>query len=191
MKWSAVSIGAAAVLLAGCTQSTGIALPDPPAPSSAPAAPTVPAANPADPVALGSTLAVTRAGAEVEVTVFAVNQNAAPDSWPAQGGHWAGADIETCLKKADSGFAVKSTDWTATDGAGIATVGSALTDAAFPRPGYPATAPLEVGQCVRGWTMFPAGFKAVVTTVAFTPEAGPPAAVWDVTLDKNRPGQPD
>jgi len=182
MRWVTVSLGVAAVLLAGCTQSTGIALPDPPAPAAV-TTPAVPTADPSSPVPLGTTLAVAEAGAQLEVTVFNINQDGAPNSAPKSGGHWASADVQTCVKQTQSDFATKATDWAVSDAAGLASQGTILTDASFPSPTYPISQPLGVGQCVRGWTLFPVDYKAVVSTVGYAPESGP-AAVWEVSSGK-------
>jgi hypothetical protein len=114
------------------------------------------------------------------VTVFSINQNGAPNSAPQSGGHWAGADVQTCVTQSQSDFATKSTDWAVSDAAGLASQGTILADASFPSPTYPIAQPLGVGQCVRGWTLFPVAYKAVVSTVGYAPESGP-AAVWAVS----------
>jgi hypothetical protein len=140
-----------------------------------------PAANaapsPTNPLPLGSTFTVTDPGFAVEVTVFAIEQNMAPDApMPPSGGHWVGADVQTCLKESRTDFTVGWVDWSVSDASNGQYQASSDRFSEFPTPQFPfAREPLAVGECVRGWVAFAAAFGVEVTTVKYKPEGRIPA----------------
>jgi hypothetical protein len=176
MKRTLVTLGALCLIIAGCSNNG-----EPSAETTTRAAPTTTSAtsSPSTPAPLDATLTYTGdpftgdRGLDVDVTVFAVNQNIAPDApfVPISGGHWVGADIQTCLKKADKAFIIGWSDWSALDGDSNANKASLQTYSGFPPNLYPfgPKATVDVGACVRGWVLFPVAFGTQITIVRYTP----------------------
>jgi hypothetical protein len=184
MRSAIVALAALPALLAGCTAATGYSLPaDTPSSVGTPvddlAATTGDDARSTPPRRLGTAQRVTASGARLESTVFAVDQNGAPDSMPRGGGHWVAADVRTGLLASDAPAAVGVAGWSVVDGANRRSPAATdLADPSFPDPRYPVARTLSAGQCVRGWLMFPAGFKAVVTAVTY---AADPSVAWSAS----------
>jgi len=176
MKRTRVTLGALCLILAGCSNNR-----EPSAETITPAAPTTTSAtsSPSTPAPLGATLTFTGdpftgdRGLDVDVTVFDVNQNIAPDApfVPVSGGHWVGADIQTCVKKADKAFIVAWSDWSAFDAQSNENKASGQMYSGFPLNLYPfgPKDTVAVGACVRGWVLFPVAFGTQVTMVRYTP----------------------
>lgn len=154
--------------LASCTRVEGL----PPAADTTlvtAASTTAPAPDLSVPQPLGDTISLAEAGTRVEVTVQAVYQDSAPDATPPRGGHWASANVQTCVKDSQPPLAVGYGDWLATDASGGVYRASAMNDKPSPAPRYPETDSVAPGACVSGWVMFPVAFGAVVETVAYRP----------------------
>jgi hypothetical protein len=172
MKWTVAGLGVVVVLiLAGCSDKGATS--QPLAATSAPAstAATGPESSPSNPLPLGVAFTETDPGLAAEVTVFAVNQNIAPDApAPPSGGHWAGADVQVCLKEARTDFSVGWSDWSVSDPANgqYQAATDKLTE--FPTPQFPfAPEAMAVGECVRGWVLFAVAYGVEVTTVKYKP----------------------
>ena len=146
-------------------------------------------AGPSAPQPLGSTRTFTGVGSasaqEVDVTVFAVNQNFALRlPTPASGGHWVGADIETCLKKQSlysRTLTVGWSDWSVSDAQNGQYISSDKPYSGFPTPQYPfSDEPIVEGECVRGWVLFPVAKRTTITKVKYKPSFDDPA-FWSAT----------
>jgi hypothetical protein len=177
MKRTLVTLGVAAIVLAGCADEA----PSRGAGTHSETTPPTPSPLPSTPVPFGTPITVTGGSAglqdlEAEVTVFGVNQNIAPDAiTPPSGGHWAGADAQTCLKKSFKTFTVGWNDWSAADAKNGQYQATGGRFAEFPTPQYPfSKEPVAVGECVRGWVVFAVAFGVELTTVKFKPSFSPP-----------------
>lgn len=172
MVRSLVGLGALVFLVSGCVKEEGIVL-APPTESAPAAAPSesssAPTPDPAQPQVLGVTLDLTDRGAPLEVTASEIDQDSAPTIMPPGGGHWASALVRSCAKSdAPQPVPVGSSEWSAADAAGVVYNASTLTEVGFPASLFPTAATLAPGDCAEGWIMFPAGFRAVLTTVTYT-----------------------
>ncbi|MGV9868087.1 hypothetical protein [Rhodococcus koreensis] len=184
MKRTFAAVGATALLaLTGCsTTSAPAAAP----PETTTAAPTTTAArttsNNSTPEPLGSELSFSGTGVAARVTVFAVNQDVAPNApTPPSGGHWVGADLQTCVDESDVNFTVSWNGWSVTDARNGAYEASSLTYSAFPTPKYPfGSTAVSVGECVRGWVLFPVQDGVGITAVKYKPSSKV-TAVWSAT----------
>jgi hypothetical protein len=139
--------------------------------------------NPASagPNPLGKEFTLTGTGLELTVTVFAVDQNSASDApKPVSGGHWVGADVQLCVKRAPAGnpFYASWSSWAGSDAMFGNYPASSLTYSQFPTPTYPVSDPVATGDCVRGWVLFPVGDGVTVTTVKYTPNSSSAPAAW-------------
>ena len=150
---------------------------------------TTTSAGPSAPQPLGATRTFTGVGSasalEVDVTVFAVNQNIALRlPTPASGGHWVGADIETCLKKQSlysRTLTVGWSDWSVSDAQNGQYISSDKPYSGFPTPQYPfSDEPIVEGECVRGWVLFPVAKRTIITKVKYKPSFDDPA-FWSAT----------
>ncbi|MGA5463982.1 hypothetical protein [Mycobacterium sp. NPDC050041] len=172
MKRSLVGLGALVLVVGGCTDEAGYVLPPKEqavATATSAEATTTTATDPSRPQPLGTALTLGPEGAEIEVTADEINQDSAPTIMPPGGGHWAGTRVRTCAKgDPSSRVDVGSSEWSATDAAGVVYNASTLTEVGFPDELYPTASTLTAGQCATGWVMFPAGFRAVLTSVTFT-----------------------
>jgi hypothetical protein len=103
------------------------------------------------------------------VTLFGVNQNIAQNAPPpASGGHWVGADVETCVKTSPRPFAINFSDWSAADDSSGRYPATGEFHAEFPTPQYPLVSEvLADGECIRGWVFFPVSFGVQVNTVKY------------------------
>ena len=152
-----------------------------------PSAETTTSAGPSAPQPLGATRTFTGVTStlEVDVTVFAVNQNIALRlSTPASGGHWVGADIETCLIKKSlysRTLTVGWSDWSVSDAQNGQYISSDKPYSGFPTPQYPfSNEPIVEGECVRGWVLFPVAKGTTITKVKYKPSFDDPA-FWSAT----------
>ncbi|MBF6291783.1 hypothetical protein IU454_07885 [Nocardia farcinica] len=111
-----------------------------------------------------------------------MNQDAAPNApRPPSGGHWVGADVRFCLDAAARSVAVGWGPWTAVDADYGSYPSSSLSYPSFPRPLYPISeGPVAVGDCVRGYVVFPVPDGVTVTRIKYAPAAGV-AATWTVS----------
>ena len=170
-------LGAVSVIVTGCSQTRGITI----AEATTSAATVSPVVHPTGLDPLTTTRTFAGPGLDADVTAFKVIQNVAPNAdMPAGGGHWAGADVQTCLKKAAGDFTVSGRDWSVADAQGHEYGASAETDDSFPTALYP-TSPesLAVGTCNRGWLVFPVPYGVDVITVEYKPAYQAPA-IWSV-----------
>jgi hypothetical protein len=174
MKWTLAVFGmVVSVVLAGCSAKG--APPQPLAASSTPTStstPTVsPESSPSNPLPLGATFTETDPGLAADVTVFAVNQNIVPDApAPPSGGHWAGADVQVCLKEARTDYSVGWSDWSVADPANGQYQASTDKLVEFPIPQFPfAPEALAIGECVRGWVLFAVAYGVDLSTVKYKP----------------------
>jgi hypothetical protein len=147
MKRTFVTLCALSFILVGCSNDS-----EPSADTTTTEAVRT-ASNPLTPQPLGDTLTIAGPGPqalEADVTVFAVNQNVAPDArTPPSGGHWVGADIQTCLKKSspDYAFKVSWSDWSVSDANNGQYRASGETYSEIPTPQYPVSSePVAVGE---------------------------------------------
>ncbi|MCV7173816.1 hypothetical protein H7I41_28220 [Mycobacterium manitobense] len=171
MKQSIAGLGVLAFVVTGCVKEEGVVLPprSEPVATSSSVTSSAPAADPSRPQPLGTKLDLGKSGAPLEVTADEINQNSAPTIMPPGGGHWASVRVETCAKKDASGpLTVGSSEWSAADAAGVVYNASTLTEVGFPDGQFPTAATIAPGDCARGWLMFPAGFRAMLTTVTYT-----------------------
>jgi hypothetical protein len=100
---------------------------------------------------------------------------------PPGGGHWSGADVQTCVKKADTPFTVAGNDWSVFDAKDGAYDATNDVSNVLPPPPYPVNSqPVANGQCVRGWVLFPVSFGTAVVSVKYKPGSDTPT-VWSVT----------
>ena len=169
---------AAALLLVGCStaaKSDGESSAAP-APSSA----TTTSANLDAPGAPGQEMEFSGPGTRVRVTMHSVSQAVAGNApAPQSGGRWAGADVETCVDSADGAFAVAWREWSLSDANNGNFAASSTTYASFPKPAFPlAGESVAVGDCTRGWIVFPVGTDVRVTKVKWKPNAKI-TAVWN------------
>jgi hypothetical protein len=172
-----------ALIVAGC--STNTARPASQTTSAAQPAPTTVENSPKNPAPLGTTLSFSGdrftgdKDLQIDVTVFGFAHNVAPNAaLPSGGGHWVGADVQTCLKKTYEykNFTVSSKDWSVTDSKDGPYDSSDATDPDFPMPRYPVdNEPVAVGECTRGWVLFLVAADADVVLVKFRPRFGAPA----------------
>jgi len=177
MKWApAVGVVLPALVLVGCGSPPPAVTPVATT-SSAPASSA--SGDPRNPLPLGATFTLTDPGLRVEATVFAVNQNIVPDSpAPPSGGHWAGADVQVCVREAHNDFIVGWDSWSVADADYGHYPQGAATLQEFPSPEFPAAPqPLAVGQCARGWVVFAVAVGVEVTLVKYKPIRGR-AAFW-------------
>jgi hypothetical protein len=173
MKRTLVTLGALCLIIAGCSNNR-----EPSAGTTAPTS-TSATSSRSTPAPLGATLTFTGdpftgdRGMDVDVTVFAVNQNIAPDApfVSISGGHWVGADIQTCLKNAGKAFIIAWSDWSAFDAQSNESKASLQMYSGFPPHLYPfgPKDTVAVGECVRGWVLFAVGFGTQITMVRYTP----------------------
>jgi hypothetical protein len=182
-KWLAIALSACASVLAGCGGGST---------TTATTTETVtvtatPTSNQASghqgPNPLGKEVTFTGTGLEEAVTVFAVNQDSASDApKPETGGHhWVGADVQLCLKQAPADGPVKAdwNRWSVSDAQFGNYDSSRLTYNQFPTPEYPdGDAPVAIGDCVRGWVLFPVGDGVAITTVKYTPNSDSTPEIW-------------
>jgi hypothetical protein len=170
------ALGVLPILTTGCSEQSAPAAPS--AGWAAGAGSAKPAAKPAPstPLPLGTPFTITDPGFADEVTVFSVEQNMAQNAAaPPSGGHWVGADVQTCLKESRTNFTVSWGDWSVSDAGNGQYQASPDRLSEFPTPQYPfATEPLAVGECVRGWVVFPVAFGVQVTSVKYKPEGRTP-----------------
>ena len=171
-----VTFGVAiSLILSGCTNR------EPLAETTTRADTTTTSAGPSAPQPLGATRTFTdvMSGLEVDVTVFAVNQNIALRlPTPASGGHWVGADIETCLKSSlyTTTLTVGWSDWSVSDAQNGQYISSDKPYSGFPTPQYPfSDEPIVEGECVRGWVLFPVAKRTTITKVKYKPSFDDPA----------------
>ena len=173
MKPIILTLAAVSVALAGCSDAGE---------QSATTAPRITTATPAAvsdigtpstpsaPMQLGTTFHLAgNAGLEADVTVFGVNQNIAVTAPPPpSGGHWVGADVQTCLKGSPRPFTINFTDWSVADDSTGRYPGTGEFHVEFPTPQYPLTPEvLANGECVRGWVFFPVSFGVQIVTVKY------------------------
>ena len=191
MRRTLVTLGSLSLILAGCSNDkersaeTTRSGPTTAAARTTAAVPTT--SNPltpqltAQPLGATITLSDPVRGLEAGVTVFAVDQNIAPDA-PTRpsGGHWVGADIQTCLMKADTKFTVSLREWSAGDAHNGQYKANSLGYRDFPGRQYPDIGPVAVGECVRGWILFQVTGGVDITTVNYAPNFKT-SAIWFVT----------
>ena len=177
MRTLLVAFGVAiSLMLSGCSNNS-----EPSVETTTRAATTTTSARPSAPQPLGATRTFTDAvsGLEVDVTVFAVDQNIALRlPTPAIGGHWVGADIGTCLKMSDYGrkLTVGWSDWSVSDAQNGQYTSSDKRYSGFPTPQYPfSNETIVEGECVRGWVLFPVANRTTITKVKYKPGFDVPA----------------
>ena len=176
MRTLLVTFGVAiSLILSGCSNNR-----EPSAETTTRADTTTTSAGPSAPHPLGATRTFTDGmGLEVDVTVFAVDQNIALRlPTPARGGHWVGADIRTCLKMSDYGrkLTVGWSDWSVSDAQNGQYISSDKPYSGFPGPQYPfSNEPIVEGECVRGWVLFPVAKRTTITKVKYKPSFDDPA----------------
>lgn len=188
---SAVPVATLDVTTSGATTTRTLS---PAATTIAPAptiATTTPAATTAAPttaanavLGLGKERAATGIdGVRSRVTVFAVNQNAAPAvPRPQSGGHWVSVDAQFCLDGAPTGQGVSLSwsPWTVQDEAHGRYPGSSVTYSGMPVPQYPNSDDrVAVGECMRGSLVFPVTDGVKVTTVRYAARGVDPVQ-WTV-----------
>jgi hypothetical protein len=188
MKTVGTVLALSAALLAGCGFSRSAtehveptSTVRPPETTSAAASSTSTANAPMPP---GSEIVIGGDGGAISarVTVYSVTQDAAPAApKPPGGGHWASADVKTCLDKANAGFTVSWDVWSVADANYGNYKAADLTYNQFPRPLYPFfEEPVSVGDCVRGSILFPVPDGVTVTRVKYAPNKNV-AAVWSAS----------
>lgn len=139
--------------------------------SAAPTSTDVPAKS-TEPDPLGSELSFTGDGeTAARVTVLNFDPAAAPEApAPPGGGHWVGAEVQTCVDAAMVPTAVSWSEWSVLDATNGRYPASSLTYNQFPRPEYPVGSEVvNVGECVRGWVVFPVADGAAIDRVRYTP----------------------
>ncbi|MFI6432845.1 hypothetical protein [Rhodococcus oryzae] len=124
--------------------------------------------KPPDP--LGSEITFTGDGqTATRVTVLNFNPAAAPEApAPPGGGHWVSAEVQTCVDVAQSTTAVWWSEWSVLDATDGRYPASSVTHPQFPRPEYPFSV-VAVGDCMRGWVVFPVADGAAIDRVRYTP----------------------
>ncbi|MET4610654.1 hypothetical protein ABIC28_001632 [Rhodococcus sp. PvR044] len=163
-----VAIAAIAATTAGCggsdDQQTA------PETSAASAAPSTVSKAPEP---LGSELTFTgdEGGVTARVSVLNFNPAAAPGApAPSGGGHWVSAEVQTCVDASPSPMSVSWSEWSVLDATNGRYPVSGLTYNQFPRPEYPVGSEVvNVGECVRGWVVFPVADGAAIDRVRYTP----------------------
>jgi hypothetical protein len=118
-----------------------------------------------------------------------VNQDSAPDApKPVSGGHWVGADVRVCVKQppADSPVNATWSTWSVSDAQFGNYNSSNLTYNQFPTPEYPDGDgnPVAIGDCVRGWVLFPVGDGVSITTVKYTPSSASTPVMWSAVYGR-------
>ncbi|MGW4478031.1 hypothetical protein [Rhodococcus triatomae] len=178
------AIAAAAALVAtaaGCGNDDDQAAPATTAAISSSTAP--PSSTPAPSAVqdLGSEVAFTSDGFALRVTVQGFDPAAAPDApAPPGGGHWAAAEVRTCVDTAPSQTTVNWSPWSVLDTTDGRYPASDLTYNQFPLPEYPfGSEPVNVGECVRGWVVFPVADGAVINRVRYAPNESV-VTTWNV-----------
>lgn len=139
--------------------------------SAVPTSTDVPAKSTA-PDPLGSELSFTGDGqTAARVTVLNFDPAAAPEApAPPGGGHWVGAEVQTCIDGAEAPIGVGWSQWSVLDATNGRYPASSLTYNQFPRPEYPVGSEVvNVGECVRGWVVFPVADGAAIDRVRYTP----------------------
>ena len=187
MKRTLLALSALSLIVAGCS---GNAAQPASQTTSAQPPPTSPASSPMNPSALGATLSFAGDrftgddGLQIDVTVFGFAHNVAPNATvPPGGGHWVGADVQTCLTKAYEfkKVTVSGTEWSVSDSKKGQYSASDAKDPDFPMPRYPVVdEPIAVGECIRGWVLFLVSANADVGLLKFRPGFGDPA-FWATT----------
>lgn len=170
MRYWTPLVAAALLLAAGCGNIDGQAN----SVESTVTAPTSAAASTATntPEALGAELTFTGANAtEVRVTVLNFDPTVATAApGPSGGGHWAGAEVRTCVDSASSNISVSWDEWSAIDATNGRYGAANITYGQFPIPAYPFTPEtVNTGECVRGWVVFPVADGAQIDRVRYTP----------------------
>ncbi|SDC56467.1 hypothetical protein [Rhodococcus tukisamuensis] len=122
------------------------------------------------PAPLGSERSFTGDGETVvRVTVLNFAPAAAPEApAPPGGGHWVGAEVQSCVDAAMAPTAVSWSEWSVLDATDGRYPASSVTYPQFPRPEYPFSV-VGVGDCVRGWVVFPVADGAMIDRVRYTP----------------------
>jgi hypothetical protein len=130
---------------------------------------------------LGSEAAFTTDGFTLRVAVQGFDPAAAPDApAPPSGGHWTAAEVRTCVDAAPSQATVNWSTWSVQDTTDGRYPASDLTYNQFPVPEYPfGSEPVNVGECVRGWVVFPVADGAVINRVRYAPNESV-TATWNV-----------
>jgi hypothetical protein len=182
-KWLGIALLTCASVLAGCGGgSTATATTTETVTVTATPTPNHASGHQGGPNPLGKEVTFTGTDLEEAVTVFAVNQDSAPDApKPETGGHWVGADVQLCAKQAPVDRPVKAdwNRWSVSDAQFGNYDSSRLTYNQFPTPEYPdGDAPVAIGDCVRGWVLFPVGDGVEVTTVKYAPNSDSTPEIW-------------
>ncbi|WP_243636892.1 hypothetical protein [Rhodococcus sp. Eu-32] len=181
-SWRGLALVAALILVmavsAGCGSTGGTAVSNSEAETRVESSSTSPAA-PEDPNALGSEVAFTGDGVSIRVAVFGFDPVAATQApAPSSGGHWAAADVRTCVDTASTPVLVSWSEWSLFDEESGRYPSANLTYGQFPTPEYPFTSEtVNAGDCVRGWVLFGVAGDAVIDRVRFTPN-GEVNATW-------------
>lgn len=183
MSWTitgrAVAVIAAGLLAAG---AAGCSNGDDDAATPQTSTPTAPASGPREPANLGSELTFpSDSGHVVKVAVLNFDDAAAPDaSPPPSGSHWTAAEVRTCVESGPTPVNVDWTPWTASDTTDGRYPSSSVTYNQFPLPQYPfSSEQLNVGECVRGWIVFPVADDATIDRIRYAPSAAI-GATWSV-----------
>jgi hypothetical protein len=173
MKPILVTVAVLSVALVGCGdggQQSGTTVPRITTAAPVPIVDAERASTPTAPMQPGATFPLTgSAGFGATVTLFGVDQNIAQNAPPpASGGHWVGADVETCVKTSPRPFSVSFSDWSAADDSSGRYPATGEFHPEFPTPQYPLTPEvLAEGECIRGWVFFPVSFGVAVNTVKY------------------------
>lgn len=183
MNWTfatrtTIAAAALATVIAGCSSDDS----DNAAPSTISATTTAATSTPTPPEGLGAERTFTGAnGLAVRVAVLGFDAAAAPDApAPAGGGHWAAAEVRTCVDGAPQQVSVDWSPWTALDTTDGRYPHSSLTYNQFPLPQYPfSSEPVNVGECVRGWVVFPVADGATINRIRYAANENA-TATWNV-----------
>ncbi|MGY2019417.1 hypothetical protein [Nocardia gipuzkoensis] len=174
MRSVGMILAAVAIAVAGCSSTEGpVAAPKTTAPAATTSAAPSSTSNANAPLPPGSEIVIggNNGAISARVTMYSVTQEAAPGApKPPGGGHWAAADVKTCLDKTDVPFTVSWDVWSVTDANYGSYRASNLTYNQFPRPLYPfSEETVAVGDCVRGSILFPVPDGVTVTRVKYAP----------------------
>lgn len=172
-SWRGLASAAALVLVtavAGCSSTGGTAVSTSDAETPVETTSTPPPVA-EEPNALGSEVAFTGDGVSIRVAVLGFDPVAATRApAPSSGGHWAAADVRTCVDTASMPLSVSWSEWSLFDEESGRYPSSNLTYGQFPTPEYPFTSEtVNVGDCVRGWVLFGVADDAMIDRVRFTP----------------------
>ena len=130
---------------------------------------------------LGAEAPINTDGFALRVAVLSFDPAAAPDApAPPGGGHWTAAEVRTCVDTAPKQVTVNWSPWSAVDTTDGRYPTSDVTYNQFPLPEYPiGSEPVNVGDCVRGWVVFPVTDGAVINRVRYAPNNSV-TATWNV-----------